>query len=211
MRQSANGRTVALVAAALVVLASGYLLGRESGLRLPVPNEDTFKVDAQKVLGQTITSLKAENKLVVYRYSADARVKTTVSYGLLKGDQQLIVPASVVYFIDMAEFGPEDVRYDKASETVEIKLPPLKLGDISFQPEQAAQINGGLITVSNAVVADLARDNYAGARVAFTRLAQNPQIVEQAKAQAIKNVTSQFEVPLRAVGHADVKVRADFR
>jgi hypothetical protein len=202
---------VALVAAALVVLAGGYWLGRERGSRLPVPNGDTFKVDAQTVLGQTVTSLKAENKLMVYRYSGDARVKTTVSYGLLKGDQQLIVPASVVYFIDMAEFGPEDVRYDRASETVDVKLPPLRLGDISFQPEKATQINGGLITVSNAVVADLARDNYAGARVAFTRLAQNPQIVEQAKAQAIKSVTSQFEVPLRAVGHGDIKVRAEFR
>jgi hypothetical protein len=204
--------TVALVAAALMSSALGYVLGRERGARLPVPNEDTFKIDAQTVLGETITSLKAENKLIVFRFSGDARVKTTFTWGpLIKADQQAIVPASVVYIVDMAEFGPEDVKYDKATETVDIKLPALKLGDVSLQPEKATLIDGGLITkISPGVVTALAKDNYVGARMSFTKMAQNQELVDQAKAQAINSVAAQFETPLRAMGHTRIKVRAYF-
>ena len=201
---------VALLATALLGFASGYLVGRQLGPRYRLPNDDTFRVDVQRVLGPAIISLKAENKLIVYRFSGDARVRTTISYGPIRGDQQLIVPGTVVYFVDMAEFGPKDVRYDKASETVEIKLPPLRLGDIAFQPEQATEINGGLITMNNSIVAELVRDNYAGARHQFLEIANSQQNIDAAKAQAIKDVTAQFEVPLRTVGHKDTKVSVHF-
>lgn len=202
---------VALSAVALISFGLGYYTSSHVS-KGEVASEDSFGIDASKVLAATVTSMKAENKLVVYRFSGDARVMSTDVYGgFLRAGQELIVPATTVYFVDMAEFGSEDVRFDKTSKTVEIEIPPLKIGDISLQAESARQINKGLITMNNDVVQNLVRRNFAAARKAFVVQAQNPELVRLAKEQAIRDVASQFEIPLRAVGLTEVKVRAYFR
>jgi hypothetical protein len=204
-----RGRGIAALAAAVLLsFALGFALGHGAATRLRVPSEDVFKTDPSQVLGATVDSLKAENKLIVYRFSGQARVDSSGTYAwLLRGDQELIVPASAVYFVDMSQFKRENVRYDAASKTVLVKLPPLKIGDVAMQPENAIQINKGLVTISNDVVAELARKNYAAARVAFVRQAQQTQFVALAQAAATQSVASNFAIPLRALGRKDITIK----
>ncbi len=51
-------------------------------------------------------------------------------------------------------------------------MPPVLMGDIAFQPEQANTINGGVLTYSQAEGDELLRGNYASARRAVTAQAQ---------------------------------------
>lgn len=169
--------------------------------------------DVEKTLAATVTSLKAENRLVVYQYSGDTRVSVQRErfLGLLHGTQELFVPATVTYYLDMGELGAAQVRYDAAAKLVRVELPTLRIGDVAFQPERATAINGGVLTFDDAVVQELQRANYATARQAFVKQAQSKVLMDLARAQAIRNIQNYFEIPLRAMGDDSVQVRAAFR
>ena len=202
------------VAAALV--AGGYLAGydaaRQASSDTQVKSMGVFSRQTERVLAATVTNLQAENKLIVYQYTGDVRVAAEKSDlgGLLKTSQELTVPATVSYFVDMSKLTLEDVAFDPATQTVSVKLPPLMIADPAFQPERARAANGGLLTLNADVVQDLNRVNYRSARKAFVRQAQQRQFVDLARDQARKNVEAYFEIPLRVVGSPNIKVTASF-
>lgn len=202
--------------AAALLFGSGYAVGYKSApteiLDSEVKSSGFFGTETTRILSATVTSLRSENQLVVYRYAGEVRVsiEQTALFGLLGGEQELIVPATVIYYLDMKELNEEDVSFDEKSKLVLVKLPPLKLGDIAFQPERARRTNNGILTINADFVRELETRNYGQARRAFAKIAQQPSILGQAKQQAERNVKSYFEIPLRVVGQPDVRVRAFF-
>ena len=86
----------------------------------------------------------------------------------------------------------------------------LVLGDISFEPEAARTINGGLLTFSQDEVDELSRLNYAAARRAFLKQAQGRTLVDAAKSRAVENVRGYLGLALRAAGRGEVRVVATF-
>lgn len=107
------------------------------------------------------------------------------------------MPAGVTYYVNMGNLTLENVSFDKQSQIVTVHLPALELGDVSFQPEAARTVNGGLLTYSQAQVDELSRINYSTARKAFTRQAQGRAWIDLARQQAKLNVKTYFEIPLR--------------
>ncbi len=203
------------IGAAAVAAASftaGLVVAPERDMDAAVKQDGAFSVDVSQVISTTVTSLKAQNKLQVYQFTGESRVSLRRSRlaGLLKGSQEMIVPASVAYYVDLAKLGIEDVIYNAEAKVVFVDLPPLTMGDVAFAPEKARTTNGGLLTFDEDQVEEMRKLNYAAARKAFVRLAQSPSIVGVAKAQSAKNVKDYFEIPLRIVGHPDVKVVARF-
>ncbi len=192
--------------------ATGYSIAPREILDSEVEQAGIFTTDTKQVLSATVTSLRSENRLVVYSYSGDVRVRWERSrlFGAIKGTQELFVPAKVNYLLNLGELKQTDVIYDEASKRVRIKLPMLKMGDIAFQPERATTINGGPLTYSDAEVQELSKKNYANARKALVKQAQQPSIVIYARKQAEENVAKYFEIPLKTVGHNDITVEARF-
>ena len=92
-----------------------------------------------------------------------------------------------------------------------MRLPGVTLGDIAFQPENASTINGGVLTFGEGTVEALRKLNYKNARRAMVAQAQQPGLLNEARRRAKDNVRNYFEIPLRIVGHPDVKVIATFR
>ena len=171
------GKTMTWIAGAGVVAAlvtGGYYVGYDAAQRessdTQVRSLGVFSQQTERVLAATVTNLQAENRLVVYQYTGDVRVAAEKSDlgGLLKTSQELTVPATVSYFVDMSRLRPEHVSFDKETQTVRVKLPPLMIGDPAFQPERARAANGGLLTLNADVVQDLNRVNYRSARRALT-------------------------------------------
>ena len=213
------GKTMTWIAGAGVVAAlvtGGYYVGYDAAQRessdTQVRSLGVFSQQTERVLAATVTNLQAENRLVVYQYTGDVRVAAEKSDlgGLLKTSQELTVPATVSYFVDMSRLRPEHVSFDKETQTVRVKLPPLMIGDPAFQPERARAANGGLLTLNADIVQDLNRVNYRSARRAFVRQAQQKQFVDLARDRARKNVEAYFEIPLRVVGSPNIKVTASF-
>jgi hypothetical protein len=192
-------------------LGTGYHLAPPELLDDHVEQTGFLQVDITKVLSATVDSLREENKLLVFAYKGTASVKVERTFAwIIKGQQELIVPAVVIYYVDLSQLTLANVAYDERAKLVRVTVPPVVMGDIAFEPEQATTVNGGVLTYSQGQVDDLLKRNYRNARRAVTAQAQSKAFVEAAQRRAITNVQSYFEIPLRIVGQSDVKVVATF-
>lgn len=200
-----------LFATHLIAAVVGHQIAPREMLETDVKQSGFFRVDSKRVLAAAVESLRSESKLLVYSYKAFASVSVERDgFLLLNGRQDLITPASVSYFVDLSRLTQDHVSFNEQAMVVTVRLAPLILGDIAFEPEGARTSNGGLLTFSQTEVDELSKLNYASARKAFTKQAQGAELVQAAKAQAIKAVESSFEIPFRAAGLADVQVIAVF-
>lgn len=206
-----TSRPVTLIAIPLAAFGLGYWVAPKEQLDTVVEQTGFFQVDTKKVLATTVESLRNENKMLVFSYKGMAKVSVErTKWIVFGGSQELIVPAVVNYYVDLSRLSLADVTYEEKAKLVRVKVPPVVMGDIAFQPEQATTINGGILTYSQNQVDDLLKRNYASARRAMTAQAQGKAFVEAARSRAITNVQTYFEIPLRIVGHPDVKVAATF-
>jgi hypothetical protein len=170
----------------VVGVAFGWWLAPQEQLDEVVHQSGFLQTDRRRVLSATVESLRAQNQLAVYSYKGTVTVRTDFTkFIVFGGDQELIVPAVVTYLVDLAGLTHE---YDDQGNIVTVTLPPLKLGDVAFQPEQATILNGGVLTFSQAQVDALLRANYASARRAMTMQAQGEGFVTAARRQAQDNI-----------------------
>lgn len=203
----------ALAATHLAVGVGGYALAPTTPLDTEVKHSGFFTTtDTRRVLATTVESLKAENRLQVFSYRGSTTVSVERSvWWLFGGNQTLMVPATVSYFLDLSQLTLRHVTYDERSKVVRVELPPVAMGDVGFQPEAAVTVNGGILTFSEEQVEELRKQNYANARRAFIAQAQSPSLIQVARRQAQRNIVTMFELPLRIAGQPDVRVVATFR
>lgn len=201
----------ALIGIPLAAFGLGYWVAPKEQLDTVVQQSGFLQTDTKKVLSATVESLRNENKMLVFSYRGSAHVRLDrTRFWVFGATQELIVPGIVTYYLDLSKLSLADITYDEKAKLVRVKLPPVVVGDIAFQPEQATAINGGVLTYSQIQVDELLKANYATARRAMTAQAQGASFVQAARRQAIANVQTYFEVPLRIVGQPDVKVAATF-
>jgi Protein of unknown function (DUF4230) len=200
-----------LVGSSLAAFGVGYVVAPKERLDTEVENKGFFSTMTSTVLSATVDSLRNENKLLVFSYKGTVKVRAEID-GLLffNGEQNLIVPAGVNYYLDLSQLTLADVVLDEKAKLVRVKLPKLQIGDIAFQPENSMTENGGLLTFNAGQIEKLNRVNYKAARRAMVKQAQGKTLVANAKRQAQTNVATYFEIPLRIAGHPDVKVVTTF-
>ena len=193
-------------------LGTGYILAPKQPVDTEVKHTGFFQVDTKRVLSAAVDSLRDENKLLVFSYKTTATVEADRSVlWVFGGHQQLIVPAVVNYYLDLSELTLADVDYNERAKLVTVMLPPITLGDIAFQPENATTTNGGLLTFSEQQVEELRKANYGNARRAMVAQAQGPGLLNAAHKQAQADITAYFGIPLRIAGLPDVKVVTAFK
>lgn len=179
----------------IMSLAFGWWLAPREQLDEVVHQTGFLQTDRRRVLSATVESLRAQNRLAVYSYKGTVTVRTDrTKFIVFGGDQELIVPGVVTYFLEMSKLTHE---YD--GNVVTLTLPPLELGDIAFQPEQARILNGGVLTFSQTQVDALLRANYAHARRAMTMQAQGEGFVTAARRQAQDNIRTIIQRALPGV------------
>lgn len=200
-----------LLLACAVTFGAGYAVAPREMLDEEVHYDGIFRTDTSKVLSTTVESLRQENKLLVFTFKGGARVwAERTRWIILHGRQELYVPAVVSYHVDLSRLTMANVSYDEQAKLVTVKLTPLEVGEIAFQPENATTLNGGLLTFDQAEIDELNRLNYTTARKTMVKQAQQASLIDMAKRRARENITSYFEIPLRIAGQPDVKVVATF-
>ncbi|WP_150294598.1 DUF4230 domain-containing protein [Sphingobium estronivorans] len=191
--------------------ALGYWVAPKEILDNEVVHKGFFRTDTRKVLSATVESLRLDNKLLVFSYKGAADVAVARSRWIIfEGRQQLKVPAVVNYYIDLSKLTMANVAFNAQAKLVTVKLPPLEMGDVAFEPEKATTINGGILTFSEDEVEELRKLNYVSARRAMIKQAQGKGLIDVAKNNARTNIQTYFEIPLRIAGQPDVKVVAAF-
>lgn len=202
----------ALIATHLGAVAVGWAVTDKRPVDEEVKHTGFFQIDTTKVLATTVESLRDENRLLVFSYKGDARVRTErTKWWLFGGRQELSVPAVVNYHVDLSDLTLADVSFNETAKIVTVRLPKLTIGDIAFQPENATTINGGLLTWDDDQVEAMRKLNYVSARRAMVAQAQQAGLLNAARRRAIENVKNYFEIPLRVAGQPDVKVIAVFK
>ena len=202
----------ALIATHLGAIAVGWAVADKTPVDEQVKHDGFFQIDTTKVLATTVESLRDEDRLLVFSYKGDARVRTErTKWWLFGGRQELSVPAVVNYHVDLSDLTLADVSFNETAKIVTVRLPKLTIGDIAFQPENATTINGGLLTWDDDQVEAMRKLNYVSARRAMVAQAQQAGLLNAARRRAIENVKNYFEIPLRVAGQPDVKVIAVFK
>lgn len=207
-----NLRYAALTLAAVAGLSffTGHKVAPREILDSTVEHVGFLTVDTKRVLSATIESLKSESRLVSYSYLGTQNVSIDRSYWyLFNGQQQLIVPATVSYFIDLAKFNESSATFDDSTNTVNVTVPKLML-TVEFDPRRATIINSGMPTLNDSVVQVLTKLNYDTARKSAIKQGQQAKLVQDAKDSTKKNIERLFRVPLQAAGKAGVKVIVSF-
>ena len=195
----------------LAAAAVGWHVAPREMMDEKIRQSGVFSTTTEHVLSATVLSLRAEARIRCFSYRGEAQVSVERSaYGLLHGKQSLTVPASVGYYVDLSGLTLDRVRYDPRAKLVTVSLPPLKLGDIAFEPDFAQATETGLLTYSQTTVDELSRAAYGTARVAFIKQAQGATLVEAAQQHAKEDVEAAFAIPLRIVGMSEVRVVAVF-
>ena len=183
------------VVALCLTFACGWWAAPREQLDEIVRQTGFLQVDRRRVLSATVESLRAQNKLLAYSYKGTVHVRTErTKLFVLTGDQELIVPAVVTYLVDLSK-----LTHQFDGNVVTVSLPPLQLGDIAFQPERAVVLTGGVLTFSQHQVDALLRANYANARRAMTKQAQQEGFVTAARGQAEHNIRTIIQRALPGV------------
>ena len=197
----------------------GYLVAPKEQLDSEVQYTGIMTTETHKVLSATVESLRSENKMLVFVYKGSVTVESKTQYRIpgtdrylpgVEGVQTLVVPFVNNYYLDLSKLTLGDISYNEQERRVTVRLPAVEMGDVAFQPERAVIINNGLLTFSQATVDELMRKSYGSARRAAIAQAQQPGMKQQAQKNAVANVQTYFEIPLRIVGQPDVKVVATF-
>ncbi len=210
MTRSIWQSALTLTALAGVSFFAGYQFAPREILDSTVEYVGFLKVDTRRVLSATIESLKTESRLVSYSYVGTQNVEINRSHWyLFNGQQQLIVPATVSYFIDLAQFNESNVIFDEPTKTVRVTLPKLMLR-VDFDPTQATTINGGMLTLSDSVVQTLTKLNYETARKSAVKQGQQAALVEAASNKTKQNIERLIRIPLQAVGQSNIKILVSF-
>ena len=209
----------ALIAIPVAAFGLGYWVAPKEQLDSEVQHTGFMKTETQKVLSATVESLRSENKMLVFTYKGSVTVESKTQYRIpgtdrylpgVEGVQTLVVPFVNNYYLDLSKLTLADISYNEQERRVTVRLPAVEMGDVAFQPERAVIINNGLLTFSQATVDDLMRKGYGSARRAAIAQAQQPGMKQQAQKNAVTNIQTYFEIPLRIVGRPGVKVVATF-
>jgi hypothetical protein len=204
-----DDRWKVLAATHLLAAGAGFALAPREMLETEVRHSGFFTTDTKRVLSAAVESLRAENRLLVFSYRGSAAVSVERDGLLFDGSQDLIVPASVGYYVDVSRLSPDRISYDRSTAVITVLLPPLTVGDVAFEPEGARTINSGLLTYSQRQVDELTKLNFASARRAFLKQAQGEALIRTARSEAARDVEKYLKVVLRAAGMPQVEVVAE--
>ena len=157
--------------------------------------------------------MRAQNRLVpfVARYVSVVSSRQERLGGLVSSERTLILPGDVRYELDLAQLGPEDVRWDAGSNTLAVTLPEIEIAgpEVDLAAAREYGENGVLAVVTNADQA-LDRSNRARAVADLRKQAASPLPMRLAREAGRQAVERSFALPLQAAGFDNAKVVARY-
>ena len=153
------------------------------------------------VVSSTLDALQEQNRLLTFTNTSTATVTTTQSRYGLSAKKTLIVKGVMRYEVDMAKLTADDVRWDAASKTLSVRIPPIEVAPPQIDLNSIQEYGEGGILRSLTNVDDaLDAANRAKAQTQLVSQAQSPVLMDLARAASKKAVAKNFEVPLKAAG-----------
>jgi hypothetical protein len=191
----------ALVILALVAFGLMWGVQRYVGYRLS-PNVETIATSS-------LQGLREQNRLSAFAARYVAVVTSRQTRMGFTAQKTLIMPGMVRYEVDLGKLQDRDLKWDAASKTLQVKLPPIDVAgpqvDLTAIKEYG---EGGLLSTFTDAGASLDAANRAAGQKELVRQAHEAMPMKLARDATRGAIERSFAMPLRAAGvDATVKVR----
>lgn len=164
----------------------------------------------ETIASASLQGIREQNRLSAFAASYTAVVTSEQRRFGLSAKKTLIMQGLVRYEVDMAKLSDDDVRWDTATKTLSVRIPPIEIAppQIDLKTMQEYGESGILRSLTDAdAVLDSA--NRAKGQAELVRQAKGPVPIRLARDAFKRAISQNFEAPLRAVG-MDAKVEAFF-
>ena len=197
-----------VIAAVAAVLLIGVLIGGVAGLSKLVFGGGP---DPETIASSSLESMRAQNRLVPFVARYVSVTSSRQSRFGFSAERTLILPGDVRYEVDLAKLQPQDVRWDKATKTLRVRLPDIEIAgpevDLAASREYG---EGGVLGALTDAEGLLDQANPARAVADLRRQAMAEVPMRLARDAARSAIERSFAMPLKAAGIGDVKVVARF-
>jgi hypothetical protein len=162
-------------------------------------------------LATSLVAFEKQNQLTVFSAQLSPVVASTDSrlFGALTSRQVAVIPARVDYTLDLSQMDRNRLRWDEASTTLDVQLPPLAVGRPNLDEGRAQYLREGLWISRNAQD-NLSRQNTRLAEQQAVEQAANPVLMGLARTAARDAIRQNLAIPLEVAGFGKVTVNVRF-
>ena len=193
----------------LLVFASAVALLVVAALLLMSRAQQTFDPKPETIAAASLQGLREQNKLSAFAARFVAVVTSTQTRFGLSAKKTLIMPGSVQYQVDLSKLTANDVRWQAATKTLTVTLPPVQVSAPQIDMNAIREYDsGGLLLALTDAEARLDSANRAAAQAELTKQARESVTMKLATEATRRAVAANFSMPLTAAGlDANVVVR----
>ncbi len=158
-------------------------------------------------LAASLTAFEKQDRLTVFSAEWAPVVASNDSrlFGLVTSRQVTVIPARVEYAVDLGKVGRDRMRWDQASKTLTVRLPPLTVTRPNLDEARAQYLREG-VQITRDTQDKLTRDNTRVAEQLAVQQAANPVLLGLARSAAKDAIRQNLAIPLQVAGFGDVKV-----
>src|SRR4029453_16416659 len=198
-----DGRTRLNRPLAIGAVVVALLLGLVVGGALDIGKRLFGGPDPETVASSALQSMRAQNRLVpfVALYVSVVSSRQERLGGLVSAERTLILPGDVRYELDLAQLGPEDVKWDSGTSTLSVTLPEIEIAgpEVDLAAAREYGENGVLSVVTGSDQA-LDHNNRARAVADLRKQAGAAVPMRLAREAGRQAVERSFSLPLQAAG-----------
>jgi hypothetical protein len=196
---------------AMLAIAVALVLGVVVGTATNIADRIFGGPKAETIASASLQSMRAQNRLIAFvaRY-VSVTTSTTSRFGF-SSKRTLILPGDVRYELDLAKLQPSDVRWDRSTHTLQVRLPEIDIAGPEVDLTHAQEYGeGGVLSALTHANETLDQANRARAVSDLRQQASAAVPMRLAHEAARAAVARSFAMPLVAAGFKDVKVVARF-
>jgi len=162
-------------------------------------------------LATSLVAFEKQNRLTVFSAQLSPVVSSEDSrlFGALKTRQVAVIPARVDYTLDLSAMDRSRLKWDEASNTLDVQLPSLTVGRPNLDEGRAQYLREGLLFTRGAQD-ELTRNNTRVAEQQAQQQAANPVLMGLARSAAKDAIRQNLAIPLEVAGFGEVTVNVRF-
>jgi len=162
-------------------------------------------------LATSLVAFEKQNRLTVFSAQLSPVVASEDSrmFGLVQSRQVAVIPARVDYTLDLSQMDRDRLRWDEATRTLDVRLPPVRVGKPNLDEGRAQYLREG-IWISRDAQDNLTRANTRLAEQQAVEQAANPVLLGLARTAAREAVRQNLAIPLEVAGFGEVTVDVRF-
>lgn len=162
-------------------------------------------------LATSLVAFEKQNRLTVFSAQLSPVVASEDNrlLGLVHSRQIAVIPARVDYTLDLSRMDRSRMRWDKATNTLDVQLPALTVGRPNLDEARAQYLREG-IWISRDAQDELTRANTRLAEQQAQEQAANPALMGLARSAAKDAIRQNLAIPLEVAGFGRVTVDVRF-